>query len=307
MPPNAGQIAYLYNHYGTVDIKSASADNAVLAQTTTPLPSLPTGTTAEAAGLQLAIWELEYGATTVGNITSVLSYTSAAEVATINTWASFYISDSSGKSETATFLQANGTGVQGGDQGVMAAGKYNFGNVLSSTPATAPTISTTIINANGFSLAQPAALGTSVEDTASFLSAVSGTPTGTVTYTLSGSGLQFLTAPSSWNAAGSGASTTWTDTVIVNSDWTIPNSPATGPLVAGTDYSFSATFSPSGSNYLPSTSSIEPLTIGQGTSSVLTTIFDPTGGAVTGVLGEKVYDTATVTASPSALARRRVM
>ena len=40
---------------------------------------------------------------------------------------------------------------------------------------------------------------------------------------------------------------------------------------------------------------VEPLTISQGTVSVSTTIFDSTGGPVTGALGEQVYDTATVT------------
>ena len=44
----------------------------------------------------------------------------------------------------------------------------------------------------------------------------------------------------------------------------------------------------------------EPLTINQGTSSVSTAISDSSGGSVTGVLGEKVYDTATVTGTPAA-------
>ena len=49
------------------------------------------------------------------------------------------------------------------------------------------------------------------------------------------------------------------------------------------------------------TGPVEPLTIGQGTPSVGTTIYDShAAGAVTGVLGEKVYDTATVTGIPAA-------
>src|SRR6202795_2886411 len=52
------------------------------------------------------------------------------------------------------------------------------------------------------------------------------------------------------------------------------------------------------SNYTGYTGAVEPLTINQGSSSVSTAIFDSTGGAVTSVLGESVYDTATVTGSP---------
>ena len=40
------------------------------------------------------------------------------------------------------------------------------------------------------------------------------------------------------------------------------------------------------------------MTINQGSSSVSTTIYDSTGGPVTGTLGEQVYDTATVTGTP---------
>src|SRR6202040_98711 len=50
--------------------------------------------------------------------------------------------------------------------------------------------------------------------------------------------------------------------------------------------------------YSGSTGAVEPLTINKGSSSVSTAIFDSTGGAVTGTVGEKVYDTATGSGTP---------
>ena len=70
-------------------------------------------------------------------------------------------------------------------------------------------------------------------------------------------------------------------------------------MATGTDYSFSAVYS-GDSNYAGSSSAPEPFTISQGTTSVTTAVFDSAGGAVTGVLGESVYDTAAVTPAPAA-------
>ena len=156
-----------------------------------------------------------------------------------------------------------------------------------------PTVSTTIKNADGSSLTQPAALGTSVEDTAAFGNLVTGfVPAGTVTYTLTGRGLAALTPPIGWTVTNS---TTWTDTATV-SGGTIPASAATGPLGAGTDYSFSAVYMPSGSeaNYVAATSSPEPLTISEQTPTVSTTIKNADGSSLTqpAAFGTSVEDTA---------------
>ena len=215
-------------------------------------------------------------------------------------------------------LDANGVANPSDAEGPLNPGNYSFKAVyngdstylpsvspvepLTISKAT-PSVDTTIVNANGSTLTQPTPLGTSVEDTASFDSLVSGfTPTGTVTYTFTGSELQFLTAPSSWTVTGSGATTTWSDTVTVASDGTIPPSDATGPLAAGTDYSFSAKYTPAAgeTNYLTATSAAEPLTISKADTSTATVIKDATTNETpTGVLGESVYDTATVTGTPS--------
>ncbi len=226
----------------------------------------------------------------------------------------FYFSTDGGA--TYTLFDTEPVGAPTKDTGPLPAGSYAFeaqylgDSYYQPSPLTAsenfaistatPSVDTTIVMANAdwstSPLAQPAALGTSVEDTASFDSLVPGfAPTGTVTYTFTGSELG-LSAPAGWTVVNS---STWTDTVTV-SGGTIPNSAATGPLAAGTDYNFSATYTPAAgeTDYLTSTSDAEPLSISKATSSVSTAIFDSSGGAVTSALGEQVYDTATVTGTP---------
>jgi len=111
-------------------------------------------------------------------------------------------------------------------------------------------------------------------------------PTGAVTY-------QFFT-----NGSGSGTPAS-TQTVPLNADGTVPNSAVHGPLQAGA-YSFIAVYG-GDSNYTGSTSPVEPLTIGTGISNTATNILDATTRqAPSGVLGESVFDTATVTGSPAA-------
>jgi hypothetical protein len=175
-PANAGEIAYLFNHYGTVDISTLSG--------TDPNTGLPQGTSAEAVGLQVAIWKLEYGSVFANLQELELANLDtnptdlATELGNINTWASFYLSDAAGKSERATFLEVStplgedlGSGNNLGQQGMIATGSGNFGNVPFATPS---------INTSQ----QPATarVGTSIADKAT----VSGgfNPTGTVTFLL---------------------------------------------------------------------------------------------------------------------------
>lgn len=72
------------------------------------------------------------------------------------------------------------------------------------------------------------------------------------------------------------------------------NSNVEGPLHAGT-YGFMASFTSGDNNYSSVIAECEPLTINQAQLYITTEIFDESGGAVTNALGEKVYDTATVT------------
>ncbi len=187
-----------------------------------------------------------------------------------------------------------GSGGQSTTEGPLGAGSYKFDasfagdanynlavsgdEPLSINKATI-TLNTTIYNAANNSVVTGALpLGSSVYDTASFTGAVAGfTPAiSQVSYT--------FTSPTGTAGAGSGGQST-----------------TEGPLGAGS-YKFDASFA-GDANYNLAVSGDEPLTIsqgvtGQGVASVNTTIYDSSGGAVTKALGEKVYDTATVTGTP---------
>jgi hypothetical protein len=154
-PPNAGRIAYLYNHYGTVEMTTLSGTN--------PDTGLPQGTSAQAVGLQVAIWELEYGS----NLTNLLVLSKqniktaavvAKELSDITTWANFYVSASAGKSETATFLQVTGGPLKGGLQGMLATGSFNFGNSPMVSPSITTTPGGTVVVGNGAALTDTAVL-----------------------------------------------------------------------------------------------------------------------------------------------------
>jgi hypothetical protein len=183
-PVNAGEIAYLFNHYASFDILSSSLDSTALGHASATPPSLPTGTAAEAVGLQVAIWELEYGSvfTDLQELELANLDTNPTDLATelgnINTWVSFYLSDAAGKSERATFLEVStpvgedlGSGNNSGQQGMIATGSGTFGDV----PFATPTINTT---------QQPATatVGTPIADKATVSGGLS--PTGTVTFNL---------------------------------------------------------------------------------------------------------------------------
>jgi hypothetical protein len=128
-------------------------------------------------------------------------------------------------------------------------------------------------------------VGETVFDTATVAGSPAGiTPAGTVTY-------QFFTT-----IDGTGPHTD--QVVTLNADGTVPNSAVHGPLAAGS-YSFIAVYS-GDPNHRGSTSPVEPLTIGTNISNTETVILDvATHLAPGGVLGESVFDTATVTGSPA--------
>ena len=133
--PNGGQIAYLYNHYGLTTLAETSA-----------VPAGIQGLSAKnlAAGLQLAVWELEYGSSLT--LTGYdPTYTSAQDYADLQAAAAGFIADASGKSEKVAVLDASLTGqlpaptVTSGGQSILAALSYNFGNKLA--PVTVGSIS----------------------------------------------------------------------------------------------------------------------------------------------------------------------
>lgn len=104
--PNWGQIGYLYSQYGTTNLSMV-----------------------DAVGLQLAIYELEYGSN-ISNFAPLTQYgTTQAEITAALNQAQAYLAASAGQSEPAIFLAANGPLTpEGGQQGVIAPGSLNFAN-----------------------------------------------------------------------------------------------------------------------------------------------------------------------------------
>jgi uncharacterized repeat protein (TIGR01451 family) len=146
-----------------------------------------------------------------------------------------------------------------------------------------PTSISTTVNTTGSTTAitNPVPIGTSVTDTTTVSRSDGVTPTGTVAYTFFSNG----SCTGTGTAAGGGDLT----------DGVAPNSSDEGPLPTGS-YGFEATYS-GDSNFVGSTSSCEPVTVAQGTSSVATQI--DTAGTTTAItnpvaIGTSIADTATV-------------
>ncbi len=283
---NVGLMAYLYNTYGTTKTPATPPTDL-----DSPAPTY----TQKSAGLQLALWTLEYNQD-AGSLTTTPTANDPYYVSETNTSSAIidaandYLADAAnnganGNSQYFYFLDNNTAAEEtpGRDAGqsMMCTDLVSFTNAVQPTVS----VSTAIYNASTNQLISGnQALGTSVYDSAT-VNAAPSTPTGTVTYYFYNTTTPVFgtTAPVS------------TQTVTL-ANGVVPNSSPTGPLAAGAD-SFIAYYS---GNDGTSTGTVEPLTINQGTSSVSTKIYDSSGGAVTDTLGEQVYDTATVTGSPAA-------
>jgi hypothetical protein len=261
LPGAAGRISYLYNHYGNVDISTLSGTN--------PHTSLAQGTIAQAVGLQVAIWELEYG-NTFTNLT-VLSRDNnydaavvAQEQSDVNTWASFYVGDSTGNSEQATFLEANGS-LQSSAQGVSGGqGAGEQGMIVT------PTINTAATPMSG------TAGVTALNDTATLAGGFN--PGGTITF--------YLFAPGvTPNATDS--NNVFHQTVTVNGDGTYGTSGGPVATQAGT-YEWVAVYNGDANNApVSSTFGDEPVVIGPAGPSITTTPSETTmsGGGQFATIG----------------------
>ena len=189
-------------------------------------------------------------------------------------------------------------------EGPLAAGSYSFRAIFTSgdsnfgastsvceplTISAGTTVTATVIKnaAGGATVTGALPLGSSVFDTATVTPTPAGfTPTGSVAYTFFSNG----TCDGTGTAAGGGA-------LVAGLP---PNSNTEGPLAAGS-YGLEAVYS-GDANYAGSTSVCEPLTISAGTTVTATVIKNAVGGAtVTGALplGSSVFDTATVTPTPT--------
>jgi uncharacterized repeat protein (TIGR01451 family) len=141
----------------------------------------------------------------------------------------------------------------------------------------APSQTTTSVQSGGQTVVS-VPLGSTVTDQATVSGTGAGTPTGTASFTF------FTNATCTGTGAGAGSAALTAG---------VANSSSEGPLNAAGSYSFQASYSGDG-NYLSSTGTCEPFTVGQGPTVTTTTVFS--GGApVTSVaLGSTVTDQATV-------------
>ena len=111
---NGGQIGWLIDHYGSSDL-----------------------TDDEAAGLQLAIWELELDPVpnlSAGNFQAAVPGVTTAALA----YANAYLAESAGKSAMAIYFDAQYTATgntANAYQGMIATDSFNFSNVAGSQPA----------------------------------------------------------------------------------------------------------------------------------------------------------------------------
>jgi protocatechuate 3,4-dioxygenase beta subunit len=148
LPANAGEIGYLYNQFGLAALSS------------------PT----QAAGLQLAIWALEYNTTpnlTGGNLT--VSGASAAAITAANQ----FLADAAGQSEPVAFINISDCASPSGRQGMLAPDSLNFANA----PRSNPSINTTASASNGGVIG-----ATVLSDQATLSGGLN--PTGAITFTL---------------------------------------------------------------------------------------------------------------------------
>ncbi len=162
---------------------------------------------------------------------------------------------------------------------------------VSTTGEGATTITTSLANTTGTAIANGSsvALGTSVDDTATVKPIPSATtPTGTVTY-------RFF---DNSTCAGTAAST---QPVNLNGDGTVPASNPSGALTAG-GFGFEASYS-GDAHYTGSIGVCEPFSVSQGSTTLANTLKSTSGttigGGSTVALGTSVYDTVSLTPSPS--------
>ncbi len=270
---NIGELGYLYNEYALTNQTGSPENNAAV----------------NGAGLQLAIWALEYnqtGSLNLNDVDSSLPYAvlQGSTAQNIINAANAYLSAAAGNSEDVYFLIVNQPPGPGHGQGMLSTDLLDFTDTQQIQTQSATSINTT-------------AGGTVVLG--------SGTPL-TDSATLSG-GSDFLAGDTlTFTLYGPSGGSVYTTTVPVsdNGTYSVDSARSTNPggyvpsgsgTLTGT-YQWVVNFSGDSNNTLASTNlGDEPESVTQAGSSVNTTIDDSGGGAVTGTLGESVYDTATVT------------
>lgn len=137
VPQNGDRVAYLYNHYGTGMIGGGVFN------------TVNVSASAEAAGLQLAIWELLYDAPSNGPDYGLFTdnfkldpynqdNSTQSDYDGAIAAAEFFLADSVGKSEAAVFLNVQGDGSPAplqltDSQSIIVPGSLNFANIPEAT------------------------------------------------------------------------------------------------------------------------------------------------------------------------------
>ena len=258
--PNGGQIAYLYNHYGLGDPLSLAPAALQLQLPFQNPTTLTLGLDADVtAGLQVAIWELEYGSNF--QFTGLNSKTgNAQDFADIQSAAAWFTNDSSTHSEQAMVLA-----VQSNGQSLLAPQSLNFTNTVVVHTKSVPAINT---------VQQPASatVGSSIADQAT----VSGgnNPTGTVTFNL-------------YNNPNGTGTPLFTDTeTLVGGTATSAGYVA---AATGTDYWVATYNGDSNNSAVTSVTTAEPVVLSPATPSI-NTMQQP----ATATVGTSIADKATV-------------
>ena len=180
---NIGELAYLYNTYG---------------QFINPLPDPSNngfGDSINSAGLQLALWALEYNANPVTSLSSPNSpfeVDTTATAAEIVSSANSYLAVAMGKSQDVYFLNGVGS-TGGGDQGMLSTDLLSFTNKLAVQPTLTTVASATaggVVGTADLSDAATLSGGDSPTGTISFsLTAPDGTTTPEGSVTVTGDGV----------------------------------------------------------------------------------------------------------------------
>ena len=160
---NIGEIGYLYNTFGTSPQGGSPGNDESI----------------NGAGLQLAIWALEYNQT--GNLNDTNFAVEPPTASSIIAAANAYLADAAGHSQDVYFLNVTEFGSTGG-QGMLSTDLLDFTNTAVVVPAS-PTIST---NAGG-----TVVLGSGGDLTDSATLSGGNNPTGTITFTLTGQGARW--------------------------------------------------------------------------------------------------------------------
>ncbi len=253
---NIGELGYLYNEYALTNQTGSPENNAAV----------------NGAGLQLAIWALEYnqtGSLNLKDVDSSLPYAvlQGSTAQNIINAANAYLSAAAGNSEDVYFLTVNQPPGPGHGQGMLSTDLLNFTDTARETGPSVPSLNTTpggtVVLGSGVGLTDTAVLSGGSD----FLAG------DTITFTLYGPN----------NTAVD------TETVPVTGNGTYTTPTAYVPSEAGT-YEWAAAFSGDANNLAVSSPPTAELEVVSAATPTISTSQQP----ATAIVGTSIADQATV-------------